>query len=486
MSTESSSQSSSGMHSQGSFGNSTEKRAREMPPPPNIPAGLRQAALPPSQAQRSMIDPRAQANNEALRQQQQQQQQDLLGQPPAKKARTELPPAGSEAAAEKSKQEAEEKQEPVPLDRKEYVNLLKAKAEAEDLAKKMLAMQEENKVLKEKNQGWQTAAALSLGNNADSASLREQYNLANEERASAAQIKVKEALKTGKEVKKLLQAAGKTPSPGTLDGLRRLEEYNKNPRQLLNKKCREDVMSLTGWLNDYNQARMLTVASKSKATAQLEAQLQTTQARYKDLEEQRELKNIGNGAPQYSNTSHSSFNRTGLPMHQQQQQQQPPPPKIPVPTQQQPPRHQQQQPQFQDYPAQDCWANAQNFQQQQQVMTTASGGSPGDAEQRYSSFYSKSSIPMSKSDPGPPLRRPPSNIKMNFTPFDTFYRAPISEEASQYGARLSQRFSIGTGQGIFTLPALCGKEYPKVGVELPNKWRPDDQFTFSRGRLYSS
>ncbi len=473
MSTESSSQSSSAMHSQGSFANSTEKRAREMPPPPNIPAGLRNAALPPTQAQRSMIDPRTQANNEALR-----QQQGLLGQPPAKKARTELPPAGSEDA-EKSKEEAEEKQEPVPLDRKEYVELLKAKAEAEDLAKKMLAMQEENKALKEKNQGWQTAAALSLGNNADSASLREQYNLANEERAKAAQIKVKEALKQGEEVKKLLLTAGKTPSPGTLDGLRRLREYSKNPRQLLHKKCREDVMSLTGWLSDYNQVRMLTVASGSKATAQLEAKLQTTQARYKDLEEQRELKNIGNGAPQYSN-SNSSFNRTGLPTHQQ--------PKIPVPTQQQqqPPRHQQQQ--FQDYPSQDCWANAQTFQrhQQQQVMTTASGGSPGNAEQRYSSFYSKSSIPMSKTDPGPPLRRPPSNIKMNFTPFDTFYGAPVSDQTKQYGAQLNQRLSLGTGQGTFSIPKFCGKDYAATGTDLPNRWRSDDQFTFGEGRLYSS
>ena len=170
-------------------------------------------------------------------------------------------------------------------------------------------------------------------------------------------------------------------------------------------------------------------------------------------------------------------------MHQQYQQQQQQP-KIPVPTQQQQPPRQQQQ--FQDYPPQDCWANAQTFQQQQQVMTTASGGSPGNAEQGYSSFYRKSSIPMSKSDPGPPLRRPPSNIKMNFTPFNTFYGAPVSDETKQYGSRLNQQLSLGTGQGRFAVPAFCGKDYGTDSTDLPNKWRSDDQYTFGRGRFYAT
>jgi len=482
MSTESSSQQQQQQQQpQGNFG---EKRPREMLLPPDIPAGLKAFAQRPTQAQQTMIDPRTQAKNEALRQQQQQQQ------PPAKKARTELTPdkkedgkSASAAAAEAD----EESQEPVPLARKEYVELLKAKAEKEDQAKKMLVMQEKIKALEEKNQGWQTAAALSLGNNADSASLRAQYNLENEDRAKAAQIKVKEALKTGKEVKKLLQAAGKTPSAGLTDGLQRLDAYNKDPRQLLHKKCRDDVLNLTGWLGDYNQARILTVASKNKATAQLEAELQTTQARYKDLEEKQELKNIGDGTPQYSSTATGTGNNSfrGIPMRtptqtnyrqQQQQQQQP---KIPVPTQQQ-----QQQQQFQDYPPQDCWASAHSFQPQtQRVMTTASATS-GNDEQRYSSFYSKSSTPMSIVDPGPPMRRPPSTI--NYAPFDTFYRAPVSRQTSQYETQLKQHLSIGTGQGTFSAPGFCGKDYGPSGTDLPLKWRFDDQYTFGEGRPYAS
>lgn len=460
------------------------KRPREIAAPiPDIPAGLRNFAQRPTQAQQTMIDPRTQAQNEALRQ------------PPAKKARTELTPSDRQKKPTEETTPADaaadgKKEESVPLGRQEYVDLLKAKAEKEDHEKKMLIMQEKIKALEEKNRGWQDAAALSLGNNADSASLRAQYNLENEERAKTAQVKVKEALKTGKEVKSLLQSAGKTPSPGMLDGLNRLSAYNKDPRKLLNKNCRDDVMNLTGWLEDYNQARMLTVASGNKSTAQLEAKLQTTQARYKDLEEKQELKKIANGA-QYSTpptsmiprSSGTTFGNTEQPNYQQQQQQ----PKIPVPTQQ----HQQQQyPGYQQ--TEDCWANAQSFQHQQtqQVLTTASSSSPGGGGTRghYNSFYSKSSTPMSKVDPGPPLRRPPpsnNNTHINFTPFDTFYGAPVSDRTSQYGAQLIRQHSTGTGQGRFSIPGFCGKEYGN-GFDLPTKWRSDDQFRFSEGRPYAS
>lgn len=159
--------------------------------------------------------------------------------------------------------------------------------------------------------------------------------------------------------------------------------------------------------------------------------------------------------------------------YQQQQQ-----PKIPVPT------HQQQQ-QFQDYAPQDCWNNAHSFQapSQQRVMTTASATS-GNPKERYSGFYGNSSTPMSIIDPGPPMQRPPSNI--NFTPFNTFYEAPVSHQTSQYQTQLKQHLSIGTGQGRFSVPGFCGKDYGTSGTDLPQKWRSDDQYTFAKGRSYAS
>ena len=363
------------------------------------------------------------------------------------------------------------------------MELLKAKAERDENQKQLEIMRKEFKQEQDKNKEWHDGARLIFGAKADAASLREQFNRANQERANLAQGKVKEALKTGKEVKKLLQNAGKTPSTGLVDGLQRLDHYNKNPNQLLKKGCRDDVLNLVGWLDDYNQARMLTVASKNKTAAQLEADLQTTQARYKELSDKHELKKIADGGQCPPTTMDAG--RMAQQQQQQQQQQRLPP----VPSgktgsgyshgwtfsdQQDAQPYQQQK---------DCWTNSQSFQQTQEVMTTASSGGAGGGRDRFSAFYanSASSVPMSKIDPGPPLQRPPPSIGAAILPFDTVYQIPVADQTAEYERRLRQRLKFSSGQGRLNIPAFVGKQYG-TGSDLPDIWRSDDQFTFGRGK----
>jgi len=458
------------------------KRDREVLPP-NIPDGLRAAAQRPTLAQQN-IDPAVLAANEALRREKQQQQQaQIPGQPDAKKAKLENTPASLQQQSNgnppaKNTDESgdnSEAQESVPLSKKEYVELLKAKAEGENQAKKLELLLKQLEEEKTKNQEWHDSAGKIFGSNTDAASLRAQFNKENEDRAKAAQGEVKAALKSGKEVKKLLQTAGKTPSSGLLDGLQRLDHYNKNPRQLLQKKCRDDVLNLVGWLGDYDRVRLLTVASKNKSAAQLEAQLQTTQARFKELTETQELKKIA---------------ESGKVPHKN-------PPPIPTslmtqaPESSQPPQNQWEYThnyhQTQGNEGPDCWTKAQSYQQTHSLMTTASSSSPssttGGKKERFSSFYSKSSVPMSKIDPGPPLRRPPHKFEPEVRPFSTFYAQPVSQQVLDYQNQLHTNLKFGTGQGHFTLPGFVGKDYG-AGNVLPSTWRQDERLTFGRGKIY--
>ena len=115
-------------------------------------------------------------------------------------------------------------------------------------------------------------------------------------------------------------------------------------------------------------------------------------------------------------------------------------------------------------------------------MTTASGGGAGT--DRFSAFYanSTSSVPMSKIDPGPPLQRPPPSITAPILPFDTIYQAPVADQTAQYEQHLRQRLKFTSGgQGRLNIPGFVGKEYG-AGTDLPDKWRPDDQYTFGRGK----
>ncbi len=493
----------------------SNKRLRE-DIPPNIPLGLRNAAMAPTRAQQNMVDPSVLAANEALRReklQQQQQQQQQQGQPPAKKVKTDGQTQQQPAGAQTTEPDAAAKgddQQPVPMTKKELVDLLKAKEEGLDMAKKLEAMKKELNEEQANNRAWQESAGKLFGSNADSASLRVQLNKENEKLAVAAQGEVKTALKTAKEVKKLLQTAGKTPSPGLLDGLERLDAYNKNPRQLLQKKCRDDVLKLTGWLGDYNQARMLTVASKTKDAAKLEAKLETTEARYKELSEKDELKKIANGGGggggQYRpTTTTNSAPPPPLPsqMHrgqyqpQQYQQRQPQQGQQSLPPPPPPPQssggysHQWQfsspsDGQQQQGGPKDCWANAQQFRQTHEMMTMASSGGGGQTEgQHYSNFYSDMSPAMMKKvDRGPPLQRPPSSVEGTILPFETFYQTPVSQETMTYAKELKQRLKFGPGQGFFNVPGFTGKDYGE-GSDLPRNWHRDDQFTFARGKTYS-
>ncbi len=454
-----------------------QKRPRDAYPPPNIPQGLMNAARPPTTMQQTMIDPAVLAANAALRKEQ------GLGEPTSKKSKVADTTNGPEAAKQQQQnakgtpEEAPDAGEPVSLTKQELVELLKARAERDENQKQMEILRKEYKQMQDKNKEWHDGARLIFGANADAATLRAQFNRENQERCKMAREKVKEALKTGKEVKKLLQNAGKTPSTGLVDGLQRLEHFYKNPDQLLKKRCRDDVLNLVGLLGDYNQARVVTVASKNKTEAQLEADLQTTQARYKELSDKHELKKIADGGQCPPTTTDAGR------MAQQQQQQQRLPP---VPSgktgsgyshgwtfsdQQDSQPYQQQK---------DCWTNSQSFQQTQEVMTTASSGGGKD---RFSAFYanSASSVPMSKIDPGPPLQRPPQTVGAPILPFDTSYQMPVGDQTAEYERRLRERLKFSSGQGRLNIPTFVGKQYG-TGSDLPDIWRSDDQFTFGRGK----
>lgn len=500
-----------------------DKRPRDDgPPPPTIPFGLRLNASTPTNAQQSMIDPLVHAANEALKRELLLQQQAMAaaaaaqgGEPAAKKLKTDDKPVSNDAAAleaqkKKDMDPSSDNNQPVPMTKKEYTELLKFQAENEEKTKRLQALEKQLAQQEEKIKEWSSAASESFGPGADAKSLREKVNQENEAQAKQAHGKVREALKMGKEIKKALSESGHTPSKGFVNNFEILSGYNKNPESLLKKPCRDEVVGIVDMLSDFNVARVTTMASKAKATAQLEVQLDTTQRRLKELADLEELRKIGDAgryqtpAPSYSSSAMTTASKSlGQESRRSDAQ------TFDERSNEQPKQSLQMYSWFSDSDSQpirtpinenpkDCWANAHQYNStnstsQQEVMTTAShdrSGGSGNAQGRTSSFshfYGSTSSPLaSKVDPGPPVRRPPANFDVRITPLDTLYSQPVSEETAQYSEMLRQSVRLGTGQGRFVHPLFTGQDYigEHAGKELPDRWQPGDQYTFGRGKTF--